>query len=86
MDRAGIPWRFVHVSSSTAGLQAAVLGGLGFAMVPKTAVVPELRPLGTERGLPPLPDFEIEIFVREKTSTPGCCALVAFMTAEPRKV
>jgi DNA-binding transcriptional LysR family regulator len=82
LDRAGIPWRFVYVSSSTAGLQAAVQGGLGIAMVPKSAVIPELRILGAEHGLPPLPDFEIEIFVREKAPTPSCRAFVDFMTEE----
>ena len=86
LDRAGIPWRFVYVSSSTAGLQAAVQGGLGIAMVPKSAVIPELRILGEEQGLPPLPDFEIEIFVRDKAPTPSCRAFVAFMTEELRKV
>jgi DNA-binding transcriptional LysR family regulator len=85
LDRAGIPWRFVYVSSSTAGLQAAVLGGLGIAMVPKSAVIPELRILGEEHGLPPLPDFEIEIFVRDKAPPPSCRAFVDFMTEELRK-
>jgi DNA-binding transcriptional LysR family regulator len=85
LDRAGIPWRFVYVSSSTAGLQAAVQGGLGIAMVPKSAVIPELRILGAEQGLPPLPDFEIEIFVREKMPTPSCRAFVDFMTEELKK-
>jgi DNA-binding transcriptional LysR family regulator len=85
LDRAGIPWRFVYVSSSTAGLQAAVQGGLGIAMVPKSAVIPELRFLGEEHGLPPLPDFEIEIFVRDKAPAPSCRAFVDFMSEELRK-
>ena len=72
--------------SSTAGLQAAVQGGLGIAMVPKSAVIPELRILGEEQGLPPLPDFEIEIFVRDKAPAPSCRAFVDFMTEELRKV
>ena len=86
LDRAGIPWQIVYMSSSTAGLQAAVQGGLGIAMVPKSAVIPELRILGEEQGLPPLPDFEIEIFVRDKAPTPSCRAFVEFMTEELRKV
>jgi DNA-binding transcriptional LysR family regulator len=86
LDRAGIPWQIVYMSSSTAGLQAAVQGGLGIAMVPKSAVIPELRILGEEHGLPPLPGFEIEIFVRDKAPTPGCRAFVEFMTEELRKV
>ena len=85
LDRAGIPWRVVYVSSSTAGLQAAVLGGLGIAMVPKSAVIPELRILGEEQRLPPLPDFEIEIFVRDKAPAPSCRAFVDFITEELRK-
>jgi len=86
LDRAGIPWQIVYMSSSTAGLQAAVQGGLGIAMVPKSAVIPELRILGEEQGLPPLPDFEIETFVRDKAPTPSCRAFVEFMTEELRKV
>jgi DNA-binding transcriptional LysR family regulator len=80
LDHARIPWEIVYTSSSTAGLQAAVLGGLGIAMVPKSAVMPDLRCLGEEQGLPALPDFEIAIFVREEAPAPSCRAFVDFIT------
>ncbi len=84
LDRARIPWEIVYVSSSTPGVQAAVLGGLGIAMVPATSVQPGLRRLGVEDGLPALPEFDIAIFLREEKSSPGCEAFVDFIAAELR--
>jgi DNA-binding transcriptional LysR family regulator len=84
LDRARIPWEIVYVSSSTPGVQAAVLGGLGLAMVPDTAVIPGLRRLGVEDGLPPLPDFDIAVFLREDVASASCQAFVEFVTAELR--
>lgn len=84
LDRARIPWEIVYVSSSTPGVQAAVLGGLGIAMVPATSVMPGLRRLGVEDGLPTLPEFDIAIFLREEKPSPGCQAFVDFIGAELR--
>lgn len=84
LDHARITREIVYISSSTAGLHAAVLGGLGIAMIPKSSVTPELRCLGQEQGLPALPDFEIAIFVREESPTPSCRAFVAFISEELR--
>ncbi len=80
LNRAGIPWEIVYVSSSTAGVQTAVLGGLGIAMVPDTAVTPELRRLGVADGLPALPKFDIAIFLREERPSAGCQAFADFIT------
>jgi DNA-binding transcriptional LysR family regulator len=82
LDHARITWEIVYISSSTAGLHAAVLGGLGIAMIPKSSVTPELRCLGQEQGLPALPDFEIAIFVREESPTLSCRAFVDFISEE----
>jgi DNA-binding transcriptional LysR family regulator len=84
LDHAGLAWEIAYISSSTAGLHAAVLGGLGIAMIPKSSVTPELRCLGPEQGLPPLPDFEIAIFAREETPAPACRAFVAFVSEQLR--
>lgn len=84
LDRARIPWEIVYVSSSTPGVQAAVLGGLGIAMVPASAVMPGLRRLGQEDGLPTLPEFDIAIFLREEKPSPSSQAFVDFITEELR--
>ncbi len=84
LDHARIPWEMVYVSSSTPGVQAAVLGGLGIAMVPAAAVIPGLRRLGVADGLPTLPEFDIAVFLREDKPSPSCQAFVDFVTAELR--
>ena len=84
LDHAGIPWEIVYVSSSTPGVQAAVLGGLGIAMVPAAAVSPGLRRLSPEDGLPALPEFDIAIFLREERPSPSCQAFADFVGAELR--
>jgi DNA-binding transcriptional LysR family regulator len=82
LDQAGIPWEIVYMSSSTAGLHAAVLGGLGIAMIPQSSTTPQLRCLGAADGLPPLPDFEIAVFPREEPLSPGAEAFVRFLGEE----
>jgi DNA-binding transcriptional LysR family regulator len=51
------------VSSSTAGVHAAVRGGLGIAMIPQSAMIPGVAQANAPAdGVPELPDFEIAIF------------------------
>ena len=86
LDQAGIAWNLIYVSSSTTGLLAAVEGGLAVAMVPGSCVTPGLMRLGPEQGMPPLPDFEVAIFVRDENPAPGCQAFVNFIRDELRRV
>lgn len=80
LDQAGIGWEIVYVSSSTAGVQAAVLGGLGIAMIPRAALNSDLRVLGAADGLPALPDFDIAIFPREEQPSAGAKAFIEFLS------
>jgi DNA-binding transcriptional LysR family regulator len=82
LDRAGIGWEVVYVSTSTAGLLAAVHGGLGIAAIEGTSFQSSLRHLGEEDGLPRLPKSEIAIHVREEAPPPSCQAFVDFITEE----
>jgi len=84
LDHAGIGWEIVYTSSSTTGLHAAVLGGLGIASVPASSVVPHFRMLKEDDGLPELPESEIALFVRDDALTPGCQAFIDFITTELR--
>jgi DNA-binding transcriptional LysR family regulator len=59
LDAVGRPWRVAFTSPSLAGLQAAVTAGLGITVLPKEMVPSGLRLIGTEFGLPTLPDTEI---------------------------
>jgi len=82
LDRAGIGWEVVYESTSTAGMLAAVQGGLGIAAIEGSCFQAPLRRLGEQDGLPPLPKSEIAMHVREETPTPSCEAFIAFITEE----
>lgn len=82
LDRAGIGWEVVYVSTSTAGMLAAVQGGLGIAAIQHSSFQSSLRELGEEDGLPRLPKSEVAIHVREETPPPSCRAFVEFITEE----
>lgn len=84
LDRAGIGWEVVYVSTSTAGMLAAVQGGLGIAAIEGSSFQSSLRELGAEDGLPRLPKSEVAIHVRDETPPPSCQAFVDFITEELR--
>jgi len=56
---AGIKWSIRSMSDSIAGLQAAVFAGLAVSVFPRCAVVPGLRCLDENDGLPKLPPIEL---------------------------
>jgi len=82
LDHAGVGWEIVYTSTSTTGLHAAVMGGLGIAAVPASSVTPQFRTLGAEDGLPALPESEIALFIRDDAPSPSCQAFVAFISEE----
>lgn len=55
LDAIGRPWRLCFVSSSLSGVLAAVRAGLAVAPVGRSYVPADLRTLGVEQGMPPLP-------------------------------
>ncbi|WP_394823338.1 LysR substrate-binding domain-containing protein [Pendulispora albinea] len=69
-------YRIVYSSRSLVGLLAAVESGLAVAAITATAVPPQLQALGTEHGLPPLPDLDVAV-IRGKASsrTPAANAM-----------
>lgn len=82
LDHAGIGWEIVYAGSSTAGLLAAVMGGLGVGAIPTSSLIGGLRQLGAADGLPPLPASEIALFRREEQLSPCAEAFVGFLTEE----
>jgi DNA-binding transcriptional LysR family regulator len=82
LDHAGIGWEIIYTSTSTTGLHAAVLGGLGIAAVPESSVSPQFRVLTVRDGMPAMPESEIALFIREDALTPSCQAFAAFLGEE----
>lgn len=61
LDEFGLRWRMVFCSPSLAAIQAAVLAGLGIAVLTGSSVLPEMRILGPEEGFPPLLPSAVEL-------------------------
>ncbi len=61
LDDCGLRWNIVYCSSSLATIQAAVLAGLGIAVLGGSTVLPGMHILGTADGLPALPPSIIEL-------------------------
>jgi DNA-binding transcriptional LysR family regulator len=68
-------WEIVYTSPSLAGVRAAALAGLAITPLPASAVIPGLRILGVEEGLPRLPDLEFSIY--EKAQPDKAAAALA---------
>jgi DNA-binding transcriptional LysR family regulator len=62
LDETGRSWRHAYESVSRDGLMVAVLAGLAVTIVPKSALPADMRMLGAEDGLPPLPDMEVMLY------------------------
>ncbi|MCP1444944.1 DNA-binding transcriptional LysR family regulator [Pseudomonas sp. GGS8] len=62
LARAGITQRTAMLCSSTAGLRAAALAGFAVAPMPVSQLGQGLAVLGTEQGLPDLPDAQFRLF------------------------
>lgn len=63
LDRIGRAWRVAYSSPNHAGVRAAVVGGLGISVLPRSAVPPGTRRLGPDDGLPPLPETELALLI-----------------------
>ena len=68
------PWEISYTSTSLAGVQAAVLAGMGVTALAESTRLPEFSVLGSDQGLPELPYTEIVLLVRE-----GCNDAVRYM-------
>jgi DNA-binding transcriptional LysR family regulator len=62
LEAAKRAWRITYTSPSLAGLQAAVVAGLGATVLPTEMVPPGLVLLGDQHGLPAVPDAEIALY------------------------
>ena len=61
LETAGRSWRIAYTSQSLTGVRPAVDAGLAIAVVARSMLTPELRPLDESSGLPLLPAVEIAL-------------------------
>jgi len=80
LDRAGRDWEIAFTSPSIMGVQAAVTAGLGCAVLGRAAVLPGMRVLGPESGLPELGAIEVAIWGEERTPAALSGPLTALLT------
>lgn len=78
LARAGLRQEIVYTSSSVAGVQAAVVAGLGIGVLPQSAVLPGMRLLTAEEGFPDLPEAEMAVVGEEKLTGTAGAAFVRF--------
>ena len=61
LDAAGISYRIACTSEHYAGQLAFVLAGVALAPLPLAILPPDLKPFGSEHGLPVLGHYELEL-------------------------
>jgi DNA-binding transcriptional LysR family regulator len=82
-----LTWEIVYTSPSLTGVRAAALAGFAITPLPESAVIPGLRILGAEAGLPRLPDLEFAIYEKprpDKAAAALTAALVALALGPSR--
>jgi DNA-binding transcriptional LysR family regulator len=88
IEAAGRTWRIAYTSPNLPGIQAAASVGLGVAILPDVAILPEHKIIDAE-GFPPITSTEIAIIVTDNASpaTRGLAEVLAdfCMAADPRK-
>jgi DNA-binding transcriptional LysR family regulator len=80
LNDSDLSWEIIYTSPSLTGVRAAALAGLAITPLPASAVIAGLRILGSEEGLPRLPDLEFAIYEKgrpEKAAAALAAALLA---------
>ncbi|MCW0183393.1 MAG: LysR substrate-binding domain-containing protein [Zavarzinia sp.] len=71
LEGTGRRWRIAYESPNLAGIQAAVDGGLGIALLEERIAGSGHRILGTDSGLPPVPPTELALDLRGDAPATG---------------
>jgi len=70
LDQHQIPWRQAFLSSNLIAIKSAIHAGLGVTARGIEALSPDMRILGKEEGLPPLPSISYYLWIRPRTVNP----------------
>jgi DNA-binding transcriptional LysR family regulator len=79
LDAAGIPWRIVFCSASLAGLQAAVVSGLGITVLARSTVLQGLQSPEPAKALPALAPATIGLYQRPHRLASAAPTLAKFI-------
>ena len=64
LDAANIRWRVAYTGSGIAGLQNAVVNGLGVSALTRYTMLPGMRVLDEKDGFPPLAEIRVGLFYK----------------------
>ena len=84
LDKAGRRYRVAYTSASQLGTHAPVMAGLAVTVSTLSWLPDGLRPLRSEEGLPPLPDFGILMLKAQHATQPVTDALAEHIEANFR--
>ena len=76
LDAARIRWRISYTSPGISGLQNAVLNGLGVSALTRHTLLPGMRVLDSDDGLPPLEDIRVGLFYKHPRLTSAGIGLI----------
>jgi DNA-binding transcriptional LysR family regulator len=82
LGAAGLQWSIRSVCDSIAGLRAAVFAGLAVSVFPRCAIGADIRQLGAQDGLPPLPPVELVMHRKSQDISDAAEQLAQFITRE----
>jgi len=82
LGAAGLQWSIRSVCDSIAGLRAAVFAGLAVSVFPRCAIGSNIRQLGAQDGLPPLPPVELVMHRKSQDISDAAEQLAQFITRE----
>ncbi|MDR3485196.1 MAG: LysR substrate-binding domain-containing protein [Bradyrhizobium sp.] len=75
LEQVKQPWRLAFTSPSLSGLWAAATVGLGITARTPLSLPKQLMSLGTESGLPQLPDIALSLYVADSSPSPAVARL-----------
>lgn len=85
LDKAGLSYRVSYNSASQIGTQAPVLAGLAVTVSAMSWLPEGLREVRPEEGLPPLPEFAIQLMKSRAPTQPVTDVLAAHITEHFRQ-
>lgn len=82
LQRAGCAYKESYVAPNLAGIKAGVRAGLGITARSVEMVTPEFRVLGERQGLPPLPDMNFYLYLRDDNPSEAATKLYQLIASQ----
>lgn len=81
LDESGIPWRIAYTSTTLVGVRAALRAGLGVTPRSVEMLLPDLKVVGEDFGLPRLPNVSFHLYHREEHGSASSAGVVDLFTS-----